>query len=100
DSGEMEGMVLAGTHEGKVLGEMELPERRELYRELRQDEESSRLLEAYLDGRFSGWREDAEANADGGQRHAPGTGAMTEQEAYEILGLEPGAAAAEIRKAH
>lgn len=100
DSGRMEGMVLAGLREGKMLGEMGPEELKALYAELRLDEESSRLLEAYLDGRFPGWREDAEPDSDRGERHAPGAGAMTEQEAYEILGLEQGASAAEIRKAH
>ncbi|MHA7885197.1 DnaJ domain-containing protein, partial [Nitratireductor rhodophyticola] len=31
---------------------------------------------------------------------APGTGPMTEEEAYEVLGLERGATVAQIREAH
>jgi hypothetical protein len=100
DSGQMNGVVLAGRFEGKVLSDLDLPDLLELYGQSGLDADSVRLLETYLDGRFPSWREDKEADADPGHGHSAGTGAMTEQEAYEILGLEPGAAAAEIRKAH
>lgn len=100
DSGAMEGLVLAGNHEGKTLGEMDLVGLLELHGELVSDTDSIGLLEAYLDSRFSVWREDAHADAGDGLSEPPGTGAMTKQEAYQILGLEPGAAAAEIHKAH
>jgi hypothetical protein len=100
DSGGLEGLVLAGRHESKALGAMNLGQLRELYGDLAGDSESRQLLETYLDGRFPVWREDAQA--DGGDRHgvAPGSGAMTKEEAYKILGLEAGATAADIRKAH
>jgi hypothetical protein len=58
------------------------------------------LLETYLDGRFPVWREDPDARGGEGLGVPPGTGAMTKQEAYKILGLEAGATAADIRKAH
>ena len=72
----------------------------ELYRELAGDCESRQLLETYLDGRFPVWRRDAKANDGDGQGVAPGSGAMTKEEAYKVLGLEAGATAADIRKAH
>ena len=100
DSGAMEGLILAGRFEGKTLGELNLVDLLELHGELSSDADSIRLLEAYLDGRFTVWREDAHADAGSGLGEPPGSGAMTKQEAYEILGLEPGAAAAEIHKAH
>lgn len=100
DSGAMEGVVLAGRHEGKTLGEMDMVDLMELHGELMSDADSIRLLEAYLDGRFTVWREDAHADAGDGLGEPPGSGAMTKQEAYQILGLEPGAAKAEINKAH
>ncbi|MEZ5811487.1 MAG: DnaJ domain-containing protein [Rhizobiaceae bacterium] len=100
DSGAMDGLVLAGRHEGKTLGRMDLVDLLELHRELGSDPDSTRLLEAYLDSRFTVWRQDAHADAGGGLGEPPAAGAMTEQEAYQILGLEPGAAAADIRKAH
>ena len=100
DSGDLEGLVLAGRHEGKVLGQMSLFDLLELRADLSGDGESLQLLETYLDGRFPLWREDVEANTGAGQGGAPASGAMTEQEAYQILGLEAGASAADIRKAH
>ena len=100
DSGIMEGLVLVGNHEGKTLGELDLVDLLELHDELASDADSIRLLEAYLDSRFSVWRENAHANAGDGLGEPPGSGAMTKQEAYQILGLEPGAAAADIHKAH
>ncbi|TIS26563.1 MAG: molecular chaperone DnaJ, partial [Mesorhizobium sp.] len=100
DTGNLEGLVLAGRHEGKMLGTMSLSELQQLYRELPGDPESRQLLETYLDGRFPIWRKDAEANGGEGLGVSPGSGAMTKEEAYKILGLEAGAAAADVRKAH
>ena len=99
-TGALEGLVLAGRHEQRVLGTMELDELRELYADLKSDPESLQLLETYLDGRFPAWREDADADRGDGERIAPGSSAMTKQEAYKVLGLEAGATAADIRKAH
>ncbi|MER8438213.1 DnaJ domain-containing protein [Mesorhizobium sp. M1312] len=100
DTGSLEGLVLAGRHEGKMLGAMSLAELQQLYRELPGDPESRQLLETYLDGRFPIWRKDAEADGGDGLGVSPGSGAMTKEEAYKILGLEAGAAAADVRKAH
>ncbi len=100
DSGGLEGLVLAGRHEQKTLGELSLGQLMELLGELAGDAESRQLLETYLDGRFPVWREDAKANGGDGQRVPPGSGAMTKEEAYKVLGLEAGATSADIRKAH
>ncbi|RUW21842.1 molecular chaperone DnaJ [Mesorhizobium sp. M4B.F.Ca.ET.215.01.1.1] len=99
-TGGLEGLVLAGRHEGKMLGAMNLAELQHLYRELSGDPESRQLLETYLDGRFPVWRKNAEPDSGEGLGVAPGAGAMTKEEAYKILGLEAGAAAADVRKAH
>ena len=98
--GGLEGLVLAGRHDGKMLGAMGLAELQHLYRELSGDAESRQLLETYLDGRFPVWRKNAESNGGEGLGVAPGPGAMTKEEAYKVLGLEAGAAAADVRKAH
>lgn len=100
DSGNLQGFVLAGRQEGKSLASLGLTELKALHAELSGDPESCRLLETYLDGRFPVWREDANSDGDHRQRVAPSSGAMTKEEAYKILGLEAGAAAADVRKAH
>ena len=100
DTGALEGIVLAGRHEGKALDDMSLSDLEELYGDLLTDAESRQLLETYLDGRFPVWRENAQADGGDRQGAAPGSGAMTKQEAYKVLGLEAGATAADIRKAH
>ena len=63
------------------------------------DEESRALLMAYLDRRDAGWREHAQGDTAAG-RPATSSGKMSEQEAYQILGLEPGASADAIAGAH
>lgn len=100
DSGALEGLVLAGRDDGRALGAMGLAELRRLYGELSSDPESRQLLETYLDGRFPVWRKHADADGGNGLGVAPGPGAMTKEEAYKVLGLEAGAAAADVRKAH
>ena len=101
DSGGMTGTVSGGRFAGRNLDDLALPEIAELMREcLADDPDGARLLEAYLDRRSPGWREDADRHRDAGQGRAPGTGAMSHQEAYEILGLQPGAGEEAIREAH
>jgi hypothetical protein len=100
DTGLMDGHVLAGSFEGRALGELDLAQSLVLRRELAGDAESLQLLETYLDGRFPVWRENADADIGDRKRSTPASGAMTKEEAYQVLGLEAGAAAADIRKAH
>jgi hypothetical protein len=100
ETGEMNGRILAGRHEGRHLSELDFEGLLEVAEDFRGDPESLRLLENYLDRRFAGWREDVEADAR--DRHGPaaGTGSMSTEEAYHILGLDPGAGDAEVRQAH
>ena len=58
------------------------------------------LLEGYLDRWFPARRQNAQGDGAGRYGRAPATGKMTEQEAYEILGLQPGARSDDIRRAH
>jgi DnaJ domain len=101
DSGDMNGTVLAGECAGRRLGDLDEGALRRVYAEcLRSDLDGVRLLEAYFDRRFPRWRQDAHGNPDA-RAGAPGQpGAMTEQEAYQILGIEAGASADEVRRAH
>jgi hypothetical protein len=94
-SGAMTGSVLAGAYAGRGVETLSRPELMSLRRELQRDDpDGVNLLEAYLDRRFSGWRE-----ADEGQRQGRG-GAMSRREALEVLGLAEGASAADIIRAH
>jgi hypothetical protein len=98
DSGRLSGTVTNGTYAGRELDSIELPALARFAVEV--DPESRRLLEAYLDRRAPGWREHTEGDAGGRGARAPARGPMTEQEAYEILGLQPGAGPDDIGKAH
>jgi hypothetical protein len=97
DSGALRGRILAGTHEGKDLDALGVSTLIGLLRDV--DEESGALIAAYLDRRQPGWREHAQGDAAAGQGPSR-SGPMTEQEAYQILSVEPGASAAEIGRAH
>jgi DnaJ-domain-containing protein 1 len=56
---------------------------------------------AYLDRRDPGWRENSQTDATTGSgRRGWSTGKMTEEEAYQILGVQPGASAKDIGLAH
>jgi DnaJ-like protein len=97
DSGAMRGHIVAGRHQGAALERLDVKTLAGLLGEM--DEESRALLVAYLDRRDPGWSEHAQGNAASG-RVAASSGKMTEQEAYQILGLQPGASADDIASAH
>jgi hypothetical protein len=97
---QIDGIVLAGEHEGSNLSSLSNETLLHLRQQMEMDAESRALMETYLDRRMPGWRGDAHAHVDGGEGSAPRAGAMAHEEAYQILGLEPGASAADIRKAH
>jgi hypothetical protein len=97
DSGAMGGLVLAGRFQGRTLESLDTKALVELLTEI--DDESRALLVPYLDRRDAGWREHAQGDAAAG-RPAASSGKMSEQEAYQILGLEAGASADAIARAH
>jgi hypothetical protein len=98
DSGAMRGTFLGGKYAGVSLEALDRAALVSVLPDL--DEESRALLEAYLDRRESGWREHVEENAGAGPRQPPGHRPMSEEEACQILGVEPSAGAIEIRRAH
>jgi hypothetical protein len=97
DSGDMRGRIVAGRHQGAELERLDVKTLVGMLNEI--DEESRALLAAYLDRRDPRWSEYAQGDAATG-RPAASSGKMTEQEAYQILGLEPGASANDIGHAH
>ena len=100
DTGAMDGVILAGNSEGVQLSQMDEGHLLTLYKELSGDGESSALLEAYLDGRLPDWREHADTGTGGRQSNTFSSGTMAKEEAYQILGLSPGAGTKDIRDAH
>jgi DnaJ domain len=100
DTGAMTGTVLRGNLAGLRVEGLGLPDLLALLRECRvEDERGARLLEAYLDRVHPDWRE-AMGSAEATGARGGGSSAMTEAEAYAILGLSPGADAEAVKDAH
>jgi hypothetical protein len=102
ESGKMHGTVLAGPDEGKSLDSMTTPHCEALH-DLwcGDDPQGARLMEAYLDRRFAGWRAAAQNQSHPGRRRTSRrSGTMSEDEAYEVLGLQKGASEEEVVRLH
>src|ERR1700722_4438337 len=98
DTNALTGTIISGPNAGRSLGDFDLPALLAMFGEL--DAESGPLIESYLDRRFPAWRQNAQGDAAGRQRGTAPSGKMTEEEAYQILGLKPGAGRDEIGLAH
>lgn len=101
DSGNLSGRIIVGEHAGRSLDEFDLRQLVAIGSGF--DAESLALLESYLDRRFPAWRQNAQgegAGRQGGNVGSAPSGKMTQQEAYQILGLQPGASEDEISRAH
>jgi hypothetical protein len=99
DTGMMRGRVVAGSYQGASLDALDRAALIKLLSEV--DDDSRDLLAAYLDRMAPGWREQAQHDAASGSGpHSAGGGKMTEEEAYQILGLKRGASNEEISRAH
>lgn len=99
DTGAMHGRVLKGIFKGREIENLKPAELALLWQDCRfTDVQSAQLVEAYLDRIHPTWREDMAR----GERDVSGRrdGRMSTEEAYRILGLEPGAGEEEIRRAH
>lgn len=99
DSGRITGTVLKGLFEGRRIERLAPEELALLWQDCRlTDQQSAQILEAYLDQTHPTWREDV---ARGEERMASSPdGRMSAEEAYEILGLAPGATRENVRRAH
>lgn len=104
DSGTMDGMVVAGSFQGRRLGTLSLEDLVALWRECRgADTQSAAVLEAYLDrAHGQDWREAADAGTEGGREAPRGAagGPMSREEALEILGLDADPSREAILSAH
>ena len=109
-TGVMTGTVLAGPFEGASLMQLDRDRLVTLYDFCRSvDVEGARLLEAYFDRRFPGWRAAEQDQGHAGRRKGAAgsggrggsrSGAMSEEEAYQLLGLAQGATREEVARAH
>ncbi|MDD7910674.1 MULTISPECIES: DnaJ domain-containing protein [Pseudovibrio] len=100
DSGEMDGRVRSGRYSGQRLSDLSMEDMKSLWREVSGDQDSLTLFETYLDSRFADWRVHFQSDSTSGHSQSSSSGSLTEEEAYEILGLSPGASTEEIRAAH
>jgi hypothetical protein len=97
DTGAMRGKVIAGPRSGTPLEALDVRTLAAMLGDV--DEESRNLLAAYLDRRDARWRENVDEGPGAGNI-GRATGKMTEEEAYQILGVAPGASADEIGRSH
>lgn len=99
-TGAMTGQVLEGCLVGRFLRDLPLQDLLVLWRECQVDAQSVAVLEAYLDRHAEvDWRErlrDADRAADPNRV----SGTIDRAEAYQILGLQPGASREDIRSAY
>jgi hypothetical protein len=101
DTGTVAGRVTSGQFAGADLMDLGEHDTRLLIEEVQGDADSISLLESWLDSNRAGWREyfaqQDSAGQAGQNQSAPGDELA---EAYEILGLKPGASDDEIKSAH
>jgi hypothetical protein len=102
DSGDMDGIVRKGRHEGRYLSALGMNELFDLYADYsNQDSESARLLAAFLDRMHPEWRDaDGHGSSEGETAFEESGGAMSRDEAFRILGLPGDAGEPEIKAAH
>lgn len=113
DSGRMDGKVLTGRFAGRVLSSLTEREAFELLDAFQAEgAQEAALIEAYLDWRVPGWRDQtaqeeswqARGFAEEGPKEPPRGRArssrMSVEEAYAVLGLDKGANEEAIRQAH
>lgn len=99
DTGAITGQVRKGRFAGAELEGLAPIEMAQLWQDCRfGDPQSAQILQAYLDRVHPSWREDLSRTEGGGESAA--SGKMTREQALEVLGLEPGAGADDIRRAH
>lgn len=103
-AGLLDGEVIKGAYRGTALSAMTLEDLRLLQVEVSSDPDSVHILNAYLDHARSGAGREgrADAGADGNahasRQHA--NGAVSEEEAWNLLGLSRGASVDEIKASH
>ena len=101
DSGDMDGKVLKGEFSNSLLSSLSLEQLLILHGECIVDNDSSQVLEAYIERQYPGWRE----HVDQGQSQREHVQVsdetrMDRQLAMEILGMEDPITKQDVTKAH
>ena len=97
-TGAMSGRVLRGRFVGRALSDFTGRERVDFLSELKSnDSEGAQLFKEYLDRTSPGWNGGGSAS---GSRGNTSSRAMTTEEAYLVLGLNPGATRDDVQAAH
>ncbi len=101
DSGKLSGTVKSGLLSGRNLDDLSMDELLQLRAFYQQDDEDSKLLlENYIDRTHgTSWRSGEDSSSQSNHSTSNHTD-LSEQEAYAILGLEPGANKKTIVTAH
>lgn len=98
DRGHMDGEVLDGPFTGRALSSLSSEELEELKEWLKtREKQSTLLLQAYLLRHSHGGKQHQGGGSD---ENVATSEPLSEQEAWQILGLKPGASQEEIVKAH
>jgi hypothetical protein len=100
DSGDIDGRVLRGPREGQLLSDLSLSDLLQLLVEVRSDEQSLKLLETYLDRIHPEWHDHVDPGSQKSETTTPAPDTMSRDEAYRVLGLQPGSGEEEIREAY
>ncbi len=103
DSGAMQGEIIGGSYRGRTLQQLSIPELADFYQQCRaQDTEAVRLLDAWIQrhhpDEWQQWQQQQQNRQRSGG--ADNSDELSLEDAWEILGLQPGASREEILKAH
>ena len=97
DSGAMAGHIVSGFFAGRALSELNDAELRSFYVSCQAARDQSlALLEAWIVRERPHWR-GGDSDAASGRRSSQG---LSKSDAYDLLGLKPGASAADVKAAH
>ncbi|MFT7686849.1 MAG: hypothetical protein ACI9FB_002197 [Candidatus Azotimanducaceae bacterium] len=97
-SGDLDGKILKGKYKSQVLSSMDYLTLQDLHHTCSDDEESTRLLNAYLERKFPD--EHSANGSEEQQSHSSNSDSIDRGQALAILGLKPDATNDEITTAH
>ncbi len=104
ETGEVDGKVIEGPFVGRALSGLSLQDLVDLLKQCWvEDQQSTQVLEAYLDRVHPDWRTKASdefSGEKGGAGARTEAGGMTREDAFDVLGLQPGASETEIKAAY